>query len=64
MFLFIIRILVRDFVIQGTVRNALGIEDMIHVLKVSACCGFMTFCYSHSRDGKRAEDSLPNEPDR
>ena len=64
MFLFIIHILVRHFDIQGIVENALGIEDMIRVLKVSVCCGLMTFCYSHSGDGRRADDSLPNEPDR
>lgn len=55
-FLLIIHILLRFFSSQGIVINALGLQDIIYVLEVLVCCGLMTFCYSHSRDGQRAND--------
>lgn len=56
MFLPIIHILLRRFSTEGTVVSALGIQHAICVLKVLIFCGLMVFCYSHSRDGERADD--------
>lgn len=56
MFFPIVHILLRHFRAQETVVNVLGIQHVISVLKVLIFCSSVTFCYSHSRGGEKADD--------